>query len=335
MSGADATAARVAAAGGRLSPALALLQAVARAQLSRIPGPGDPELWARIADDDLADPVPGRVSPATRKAPRCSPAAAAAAAPLPRFALPTPPPGTCWPRRCAPRSSARPRGPHRPHPGRRHARSQPDPAGVGLTPREREVLALLGNGLSNARIAKTSTSAKRPPVSMSPTSCASSASPAACRLPPPPPSSSYEHGATLRDEGRRCGDYEIQALVHLAAMPDHGDGDRAGDVVHVVDDPVVTYPYPQPGPVALKGVTPAGRGSLARARIASRMAFLVPAVLGIGTCQRGQKVEIESSRATSRDAPGHRPSRCHRGESRNPSQADAAGVPAAPDPQNS
>jgi hypothetical protein len=40
-------------------------------------------------------------------------------------------------------------------------------------------------------------------------------------------------------------------------------------------------------------------------------------------------------RATSRDAPRHRPSRCRPGESRNPNPAGAAGVPAAPDPQTS
>jgi DNA-binding NarL/FixJ family response regulator len=37
----------------------------------------------------------------------------------------------------------------------RQAGPEPDPTGVGLTPREREVLALLGNGLTNAQIART------------------------------------------------------------------------------------------------------------------------------------------------------------------------------------
>ena len=44
---------------------------------------------------------------------------------------------------------------------------------------------------------------------------------------------------------------QIQTPVHLAAVPDHRNGDHTGGVVHVVDDPVVTYPYPQPWPVAL------------------------------------------------------------------------------------
>ena len=56
MSGAEAATARIVAAGGRLSPAFALLQAVVRAHLSRIPGPADPGLWARVAHDELADP---------------------------------------------------------------------------------------------------------------------------------------------------------------------------------------------------------------------------------------------------------------------------------------
>ena len=42
---------------------------------------------------------------------------------------------------------------------------------------------------------------------------------------------------------------QVQAAVHLAAVPHHGDSDRAGGVVHVVDDPVVTHPDPQPGAV--------------------------------------------------------------------------------------
>jgi hypothetical protein len=42
---------------------------------------------------------------------------------------------------------------------------------------------------------------------------------------------------------------EIQAAIHLAAVPHYGDSDSAAGVVHVVDDPVVTYTDPQPRPV--------------------------------------------------------------------------------------
>jgi Bacterial regulatory proteins, luxR family len=121
MSSAVATTVRVVAAGGRLSPPLALLQAVAKAHLSRIPGPGNPELWAQIADDDLAGPYLVGIAPL----PGRRRAARQPRQPTPRHHRPScsrhhrsGPAGRPTARR---NRGACPRGTHRPRPGRRHA----------------------------------------------------------------------------------------------------------------------------------------------------------------------------------------------------------------------
>jgi hypothetical protein len=54
----------------------------------------------------------------------------------------------------------------------------------------------------------------------------------------PPIQSLYGSGGP-----RRIADpvqLEIQAAIYLATVAYHGDGDRTGSVVHVVDDPVIT-----------------------------------------------------------------------------------------------
>ena len=133
MSGADATTARVVAAGGRLSPP--------SRSSKRSPGrtcPGSPARPTRVCGHGSRKtswPTPTwSRTPGTRKPPRCSPAAAAGTAPPPRCVLPTPPPGTCGPTRYAPKSRRSPARHASTSPSRRHAqartgshRRRPDP----------------------------------------------------------------------------------------------------------------------------------------------------------------------------------------------------------------
>ena len=57
-------------------------------------------------------------------------------------------------------------------------------------------------------------------------------------------------GPGLHKRSQRHDGLQIQPPVHFTAVPDHRNGDHTGVVVHVVDDPVVTYPYSQPWAVA-------------------------------------------------------------------------------------
>jgi DNA-binding CsgD family transcriptional regulator/tetratricopeptide (TPR) repeat protein len=155
MSGAETITARIVAAGGRLSAVFALLEAVGRAHMSRIPGPADPALWARVAQDEVADPfLVARAryhEAAALLASRGSRhRAAAALRTADTIALNL----GAGPLRTEIEALARA--------ARLHLAELPvtpipahDPVGVGLTPREREVLGLLGNGLSNMQIART------------------------------------------------------------------------------------------------------------------------------------------------------------------------------------
>jgi hypothetical protein len=143
---------QVAGAGGCASPVFALLETLAGAQLSRVPGPADPGLWHQVAVSELADPYLAgyaRLQQAAsllarrrrREATTALRAAEAAAVRL--AAAPMRAEIATLARRARVDLAAPAPAP------------PPDPGPAGLTPREREVITLLGDGLSNAEIART------------------------------------------------------------------------------------------------------------------------------------------------------------------------------------
>ena len=144
--------ARIARAGGCRSPVFALLGTLARAELSRIPGPADPRMWHQVAASELADPhLTGyaRLQEAAsllthrrrREATTALQEAEAAARRL--AAAPMRTEISTLARRARIDLAAPAPAP------------PPEPDPVGLTPREREVITLLSDGLSNAQIART------------------------------------------------------------------------------------------------------------------------------------------------------------------------------------
>jgi len=161
---ASATTERILALGGGLSSAHRLHQAVAAAHAARVPGPADPALWAGVAGHPLADPLlvataryqeaaallagPGHRDRAA--------GALAAAAWLARDLGAVPLAGQVAELARAARISLP--GPGDPRPGELAADPQAGPeqgpAEADLTKREREVLRLVGHGLSNAQIAR-------------------------------------------------------------------------------------------------------------------------------------------------------------------------------------
>ena len=53
---------------------------------------------------------------------------------------------------------------------------------------------------------------------------------------------------------------QLQPAVHLAAVPDYGNGDGAGLVVYGVDNPAIACPDPQPRRIALESFGSWGPG---------------------------------------------------------------------------
>ncbi|MGN6682324.1 MAG: helix-turn-helix transcriptional regulator, partial [Streptosporangiaceae bacterium] len=144
--------ARIAHAGGCHSPVIALLGALAQAELSRMPGPADPELWHHVAASELADPhlvgyarLQQAASLLARRQRRDATIALreAEAAARQLDATPMHTQISTLARRARIDLAAPAFAP------------PPEPDPVGLTPREREVIALLSDGLSNAEIART------------------------------------------------------------------------------------------------------------------------------------------------------------------------------------
>jgi DNA-binding CsgD family transcriptional regulator len=143
---------QVAGAGGCASPVFALLETLAGAQLSRVPGPADPGLWHQVADNELADPYLAGYARlqqaasllARRRRREATTALQAAEAAAVRLAA--------APMRAEIATLARRARVDLAEP----APAPPsDPGSAGLTPREREVITLLSDGLSNAEIART------------------------------------------------------------------------------------------------------------------------------------------------------------------------------------